>query len=236
MIHPNRTLFPSKPFFQFVFRKQFPSFFFLRIILFGIRILFLCIHASSWGIQFNWENIFIDKILSFVPSNRSKIDWRGQGLHGLTRLGIQVHFSSKLLVLVSASIFESSFFANRISLRVFGVLFLPTRSLEADVASTFSYVSYFFLLEDLPWNYQLCSSSEFFNRHLLLAGFFKRDFWFDSLRWKPTRPKVSSRMCCQLFSRNTLNFQEKLFVFSFQQGVNQQNFSGNRLSVKQVIN
>ena len=76
------------------------------------------------------------------------------------------------------------FSANGVSLRRFSISLSAKKSLEAEIAETFDYVSYLLPFKIVSWNWQLHFSNQFVEWLILLEDFFLNFLvWF--FPWKP---------------------------------------------------
>ena len=123
---------------------------------------------------------------------------------------------------ISSISFGIDFFANRNARRWFSALFIATKSLEAEIAETFSYVSFFSLFELVSWNYQLYFTNQAVNRLFLLEIFTKMTLGFVPCIGKLNNRSFFSSTCSYVFSRNSPTYLQNLRLYSSDQGVNRQ--------------
>ena len=158
--------------------------FIFRMILFGLRSHFLHKEASSLDSWFDQEIFLNHDILSFLVSNRNKMYWKGKRLHNrMTRLDIQAQFSVNFWLHFFLQFPKTYFFANAVSLRRFWFSLSLKKSLPAENAETFDYVSYLLAFEIVSWNWQLYFSNLLVEWLVLVEGFILKFLvWF--FPWK----------------------------------------------------
>ena len=93
----------------------------------------------------------------------------------------RLEFQANFLIIfgwISSISFGIDFFATRSARRWFWASFIATRTLEAELAEIFSYVSFFFVFELVSWNYQLYFTNQAVDRLFLLEDFSKKALVF----------------------------------------------------------
>ena len=172
MIPSYCTRCPSKPSFQFTILQRCFLLFYLSYDFFGIRSHFLRVKTSSSDFRFDQELFLNHDFLSFLVSNRSKIDWKRKRLHKrMTRLDIQAQFSEHFWLHFFLWLRKTYFFANTVSLRRFWFLLSLKKSLPDEIAEMFDYVSNMLAFEIVSWNWQLYFSNQLVEWLVLVEGF-----------------------------------------------------------------